>query len=605
MKILGISAYYHDSAAALVVDGQIEAAVQEERFTRNKHDSSFPENAIQYCLEEAKLDLGDLDAIVFYEKPFLKFERLLETYYAFAPKGIMSFITAIPVWLKEKVFIKYIIKKHLKEIAGIDKLPVLHFCEHHLSHAASAFYPSGFDKAAILTVDGVGEWATASIGEGKGQQIEFIKELHFPHSIGLFYSAITYYLGFRVNSGEYKVMGLAPYGQIDSENAKKFMSALKEKVIHINDDGSIWLNQKYFSYATGLKMVNDHKWQKLLGLDKKKYEDPVDQIHCDLALVAQRITEEVMLKMAKHVKSLTGAENLCMAGGVALNCVANGKIKELGIFKNIFVQPAAGDAGGALGAALAVSHIYFEEDRIEGGKDIMKGALLGPQYKAEEIINSLKAYNPSYKQFDNLDDLIQLTAELIAKGKIIGWMQGRMEFGPRALGSRSILADPTHDEMRSELNLKVKNREAFRPFGASVLYEDLENYFEVGSESPYMLMVHKIKAAHRNELYISENKDSLKQKISFKYSHVPAVTHVDYSTRIQSVRPSDNQVYYNLIKAFKEITGHGILLNTSFNLAGEPVVNTPEDAYKCFMNSRIDVLVIENILFLKSEDNFE
>ncbi|MES2794494.1 MAG: carbamoyltransferase [Bacteroidota bacterium] len=602
MKILGISAFYHDSAAAYIENGEIIAAAQEERFTRKKHDPSFPSEAIKYCLREANVQLSELDAIVFYDKPLLKLERLLETYYAFSPRGIRSFLTAIPVWLKEKMFLKRMLYEGLFEIEKFDKKKVkLLFPEHHLSHAASAFYPSNFEEAAILTLDGVGEWATASICHGKGKTISILKELKFPHSLGLLYSSFTYFLGFKVNSGEYKLMGLAPYGSIGSDNVAKYIEIIKKELIEIYEDGSIWLNQDYFNYATGLRMVFDKKWEKLFGFPTRDSEANLEQHHCDLGLAIQEITEEIVIKMAIEAQKLTGCENLVMAGGVALNCVANGKLQTAGIFKNIFIQPAAGDAGGALGAALAANHIYFGEERVidKSQKDAMKGSYLGPEFIDRDIIQMSKKYKADFKYYENFGDLSEKTAKILAEGNVVGWFQGRMEFGPRALGGRSILGDPRNPEMQKKLNLKIKYREGFRPFAPSVLAEDVNEYFECPSNSPYMLLVHGVNKNRRRELPNNYNQLPLMEKLYFLRSDLPSITHVDYSARIQTVHSETNPKYHQLIADFKKETGYGVVVNTSFNVRGEPIVCTPEDAYRCLMRTEMDYLVIGNMIFDK------
>ncbi len=601
MNILGISAFYHDSAAALLQDGKIIAAAQEERFTRIKHDPNFPTQAIKYCLEESGLTLDKLDAIVFYDKPLLKFERLLETYYAFSPKGLLSFLTAIPVWLKEKMFLKRMIYQELKEIEDYDKKSFkLLFPEHHLSHAASAFYPSNYEDAAILTIDGVGEWATVSICHGKGKDITILKELQFPHSLGLLYSAFTYYTGFKVNSGEYKLMGLAPYGNPEADQTKEFVRKIKETLCHIYPDGSIWLDQSYFNYATGLRMIQEKKWEQLFGVPTRKSETPIDQVHCDLALAIQQVTEEVVILMAQEAKRLTGSKNLCMAGGVALNCVANGKLEKENIFENIFIQPAAGDAGGALGAAQAAYHIYFEQEReITDTLDQMQGSYLGPQYSELDIQKMGKKYNAVSEKYANFDDLAKKTASLLAEGNVIGWFQGRMEFGPRALGGRSILGDARNPEMQKKLNLKIKYREGFRPFAPSVLAEKVEEYFEQTTPSPYMLLVQPVKESRQNKFPDNYNSLPLMEKLYFLRSDLPSITHIDYSARIQTVHKETNPRYWKLISAFEEQTGYALVVNTSFNVRGEPIVCTPEDAYKCLMRTEMDYLVIGDFIFDK------
>jgi len=602
MKILGISAFYHDSAAAIVIDGKVVAAAQEERFTRKKQDESFPVNAVKYCLEEASVKIDQLDAIVFYDKPMLKFERLLETYYGFAPKGFASFVVAIPVWLKEKVFLKKIIFDKLKEVQNYDKHKLkLLFTEHHLSHAASAFYPSQFEKAAILTIDGVGEWATASICYGEGKNIKILKELRFPHSLGLLYSAFTYYLGFRVNSGEYKLMGLAPYGIPGSESVDRYVKLIKENLVDLKPDGSIWLNQKFFSYSTGLRMVPDKKWAKLFGFKRRLPEDKIEQYHCDLAYSIQQVTEEIIFAMASHVKELTGAENLCLAGGVALNCVANGKLLLNDIFSEIYIQPAAGDAGGALGAALAAYHLYFENERIPVKGDSMSGSFLGPEYTNHEVERAVKAYDAIYSCYNDFEELAHQTASLLAEGKVVGWFQGRMEFGPRALGNRSILGDARNREMQKKLNLKIKYRESFRPFAPSVLAEENKNYFEINVDSPYMLLVANVKKSRLKDLPENYFGLPLMERLYIERSEVPAITHIDLSARIQTVHKDTNPRYWGLIDSFRKLTGCGLIVNTSFNVRGEPIICSPDDAYRCFMRTEMDYLVINDFLFEKEK----
>jgi carbamoyltransferase len=603
MKILGISAFYHDSAACVIVDGEIIAAAQEERFTRKKHDAAFPSNAVKFCLQKSNLTIAELDAVVFYDKPFLKFERLLETYYSFAPKGLISFLSAVPVWAKEKMFLKKLLLDELTEIEALERNKIkLLFPEHHLSHAASAYYPSAFNDAAILTIDGVGEWTTASIAHGKGNEITILKELHFPHSLGLFYSAFTYFLGFRVNSGEYKLMGLAPYGISHSEETQRFKKIIKEHLIDIKEDGSIWLNQKYYNYATGLTMVPDKQWEQLFGFAKRNAESEPEQHHCNLALAVQEVTEEVFLKMAQEARRLTQSENICLAGGVALNCVANGKLQQAGIFKNIFIQPAAGDAGGAMGAALAAHYIYFNNERnITAEKDQLKGSYLGNECAIEEIEKTIATYKASYTKYTTEKEMCNSVAEILVKGNVVGWVQGSMEFGPRALGARSILGDARNAEMQKKLNLKIKYRESFRPFAPAVLTEDVQEYFEIDSTSPYMLMVAPVKKERRSPL--PENYDTLdlKSKLYQLRSDIPAVTHVDFSARIQTVHQETNPVFYELLQSFKKITGYSLLVNTSFNVRGEPIVCTAEDAYRCFMRTDMDYLVIDNYLFSKKD----
>lgn len=601
--ILGISAFYHDSAAAIIEDGKIIAAAQEERFTRKKHDPGFPVNAVKYCLEYAGCTIDDLDAIAFYDKPLLKFERLLETYYAFAPKGIASFIKSMPVWLKEKLFLKKLMHDSLKEVGEYDKKKVKFlFPEHHLSHAASSFYVSPYEKAAILSVDGVGEWATSSICLGEGKDITVLKELKFPHSLGLLYSAFTYYLGFRVNSGEYKLMGLAPYGDPHSQQVKDFVALIKKELVDIKDDGSIWLNQDYFNYATGLRMVHDKKWEQLFGFPIRDAEDELEQKHCNLGLAIQQITEEVVLLMAKEAQKLTGADYLCMAGGVALNCVANGKILNSGIFKDVFITPASGDAGGAPGAALAAYHIYFGKERKSSGKaDELQGSYLGPDFTDKDVLQVARKYKAVFTEYTDFNQLSRDVAKLIDAGNVIGWVQGRMEFGPRALGGRSIIGDPRNEEMQKKLNLKIKYRESFRPFAPSVLAENAKEYFEVDGTSPYMLLVQPVQAARRKELPANYSSLSLRDKLYYKRSDLPSITHIDFSARIQTVHKETNPRYYDLISEFKKLTGCAVIVNTSFNVRGEPIVCTPEDAYRCFMRTEMDYLVTGNYLFKKTE----
>jgi len=665
IKILGISAFYHDSAAALIKDGNIVAAAHEERFTRKKHDPSFPHNAVKFCLDYDDISINDLSAVVFYDKPLLKFERLLETYYVFAPKGLKQFLSSIPVWIKEKVFLKKLLFNEFKKIGLIDKKNLtLLFTEHHLSHAASAFYPSPFKDSAILTIDGVGEWATASIAHGKDKEITILKELHFPHSLGLLYSAFTYYTGFKVNSGEYKLMGLAPYGDPTSEKVSEFIKLIYGYLIDVKDDGSIWLNQKYFNYCTGFKMVNEKKWQRLFGFPSRKPEGEISQEYCDMALAIQRITEEVVLKMAKEAKRLTGSNNLCMAGGVALNCVANGLLLREGIFSNLWIQPAAGDAGGALGTALSAYHIYFDKPRImhenihpplnplpstplerrsltgsregkekecslsregketdtsplvgegkslplqsqaggegafPGQMDNMHGAYLGPEYTGLDIEVMAVKHKAVYERYDG-DDLYEKAAELLDEGNVIGWFQGRMEWGPRALGNRSIIADARSPEMQKKLNLKIKYREGFRPFAPSVLAEDAGEYFENGFISSYMLLIDYVHPKRRIPLPDGYHSMPLKDKLYFLRSDIPSITHLDYTARVQTVHQETNPAYHKLISEFKKRTGYGVIVNTSFNVRGEPIVCTPEDAYKCFMRTEMDYLVVGNYIFEK------
>ena len=595
--ILGISAFYHDSAATIIKDGKIISAAQEERFTRKKHDSGYPYNAVQFVLNNSNLKLDDIESIVFYEKPFLKFERLLETYVANAPKGFLQFSKAMPSWLREKLFQKNLLinylKKHDKSFANSKKI---FFSEHHLRHAASAFYPSPYDEAIILTADGVGEWATTTVAVGKKNKLEIKKEIHFPHSLGLLYSAFTYYTGFKVNSGEYKLMGLAPYGE------PKYLNLIYDKLIDVKDDGSFRLNQDYFNYATGLTMTNE-KFDNIFGKkprDSKK--DKITEFHMDIAASIQKVTEEIMLKICKSLKNEYKIDNLCLAGGVALNCVANGKILKSKIFKNVWIQPAAGDAGGSLGAALAYWHIQLNKNRDTSHKDVMSGSYLGPSYTDEQIKQSLDKIGAKYKLLDE-QSLIDKTADDLSKGHAIGWFQGRMEFGPRALGSRSIIGDPRSPDMQRNLNLKVKYRESFRPFAPSVLREDLKNWFELDNDSPYMLIVAEVKKEIQKEMNEQEKKLFGIEKLNIKRSDIPAVTHVDYSARIQTVHEETNKKYHDLIKKFKEKTNCSVIVNTSFNVRGEPIVNTPEDAFNCFMGTKLDNLAIGNCYLVKSEQD--
>lgn len=602
-KILGISCFYHDSAAAISIDGKIVAAAQEERFTREKHTPDFPTNAVKYCLEYSGLTIDELDAVVFYDKPLLKFERLLETYYAFAPKGLPSFLKAIPVWLKDKLFLKKLLYDNLSEIETYNKKTIkLLFPEHHLSHAASAFFPSPFQESAILTIDGVGEWATASIGFGEGHKISIIKELKFPHSVGLLYSAFTYYLGFTVNSGEYKLMGLAPYGNPNSDQTAKFINIIKDHLVQIMDDGSIWLNQDYYNYATGLRMVKDDKWKELFNFPRREPEEELQQHHCNLALAIQIVTEEIMLKMAQEAKRITNSDNLCMAGGVALNCVANGKLLRANIFENLYIQPAAGDAGGAVGSALAIHHMYFDENRNVNGKmDEMAGSYLGPDYSDKEIELTCKKVKAVYKKQTNFNLLADEVAGLIAEGNVVGWFQGRMEFGPRALGNRSILGDARNPEMQKKLNLKIKYREGFRPFAPSVLYEDTKDYFNLDSTSPYMLLIADIKKERRKLLPNNYYELPLWDRLYCQRSDLQSITHLDFSARIQTVHKETNERYWKLIDAFKRKTGYSVIVNTSFNVRGEPIVCTPHDAYRCFMSTEMDYLVVNDYIFKKTD----
>jgi len=602
-RILGISAFYHDAAAALVIDGKIVAAAQEERFTREKHTPDFPVNAIKYCLDYAGIEIDELDAVVFYDKPLLKFERLLETYYAFAPKGLFQFLSSIPVWIKEKMFLKKLLYEGLEEVSPYTKKKLkLLFSEHHLSHAASAYYPSPFEDSAILTIDGVGEWATASICHGKGSKIKMLKELKFPHSLGLLYSAFTYYLGFRVNSGEYKLMGLAPYGNPKSPETIEFIEKIRTTLISIKENGSIWLNQEYFKYAFGLKMVHEKKWEKLFGFPAIKPDGKIEQKHCNLAFAIQNVTEEIVIKMAIEAKKITGSDNICLAGGVALNCVANGKLLKEKIFENIFIQPAAGDSGGALGAALLAGYMYFGDERISNSNsDSMEGAYLGPEYSEKEVIQTLTKLKATYTKVDNFTDLCKTVAGILDKGEVVGWFQGRMEFGPRALGNRSILGDARNTEMQKKLNLKIKYREGFRPFAPSVLYEDCKEYFDLETESPYMLLIADVKKERRKAVPENYYELDLWNRLYYERSDIQSVTHLDFSARVQTVHKETNPKYWELIHSFKELTGYGIIVNTSFNVRGEPIVCSPLDAYKCFMRTEMDYLVINNFILKRTE----
>jgi carbamoyltransferase len=594
MRILGISAFYHDSAAALVIDGRIAAAAQEERFTRKKQDARFPANAIAYCLAEGGCKLDNIDYVVFYEKPFLKFERLLETYVAFAPRGYKSFAMAIPLWMREKLFQKDIIRRELQKLAPeFDWANRLLFTEHHMSHAASAFYASPFREAAVLTMDGVGEWCTTSSAVGRGKDLTILNELHFPHSLGLLYSAFTYYTGFKVNSGEYKLMGLAPYGQ------PKYTDFILEHLLDLKDDGTFRLNLEYFDYCTGLTMTNE----KFAGLFGEPVRDPkkdlLTSFHMDIAASIQRVTEEVMLRLSRSLSREHGLENLCLAGGVALNCVANGKILRDGAFKNIWIQPAAGDAGGAVGAALSVWHQFLGmERRQEDGRDLMEGAFLGPAFSQADVESRLANYVVLTD-----DELIETTASSLASGEAVGWMQGRMEFGPRALGARSILGDPRSPSMQKTLNLRVKYRESFRPFAPAVLREDVSEWFELDYDSPYMLLVADVKQERRRRMTNEEEQLFGIDKLNIVRSDIPAVTHVDYSARVQTVHADTNPRFHALVSRFKEKTNCGVLVNTSFNVRSEPIVCTPEDAFRCFMGNEIELLVVENCMLRKSEQD--
>ncbi|HZT50033.1 MAG TPA: carbamoyltransferase [Hyphomicrobiaceae bacterium] len=599
MRVLGISAFYHDSAAALVVDGDVAAAAQEERFTRRKHDARFPAHAVAYCLEHAGARLSDLDAVVFYEKPLVKFERLLETYLSFAPRGLRSFAMAMPVWLREKLFQKQVLARELGKLdPGFDAGARLLFSEHHLSHAASAFYPSPFEEAAVLTMDGVGEWGTTSLAVGRGNRLEVLKEMRFPHSIGLLYSAFTYYLGFKVNSGEYKVMGLAPYGE------PRYVDRILEHIVDLKADGSFRLDQRYFDYCTGLTMTSD-AFARLFGKPVRNPEtDLLTQFHMDMAASIQAVTEEIVLRLARSVRAETGQRNLCLAGGVALNCVANGRILRERIFDHIWVQPASGDAGGALGAALVGYHTFFGRPRTVSATepDGMHGAYLGPAFDDRSIAAALTKAGARYTALDE-SALIEATARALADGKAVGWMQGRMEYGPRALGARSILGDPRSPTMQKTLNLKVKYRESFRPFAPSVLREDVANWFELDADSPYMLLVAPVKVERQRPMSEEQRLLFGIDKLNVPRSDIPAVTHVDYSARVQTVHKETNPLYHALISRFRGLTDCPVLVNTSFNVRGEPIVCTPEDAFRCFMGSEIDVLVVGNCILRKEDQD--
>ena len=600
MYILGVSAFYHDSAACLIKDGEIVAAAQEERFTRKKHDAGFPINAIQYCLKEAGIEANNINNVVFYEKPFVKFERLLETYLAFAPRGFKSFAKAMPSWIKDKLFQKSAIIKELKSALdeSVNWRERLLFAEHHLSHAASAYYPSPFDRAAVLTLDGVGEWTTTSLSIGEGSDLKVVKEIHFPHSLGLLYSAFTYYTGFKVNSGEYKVMGLAPYG------VPRYADLIREKLITVAEDGSFQLDMSYFDYATGLTMTNK-KFEKLFGGPPRTSETALTQREMDLAASVQKVTEDIVLELAKGIAKETGERNLCLAGGVALNCVANGVLLREKIFDNIWIQPAAGDAGGALGAALSTWYLHHNKERvIASGRDAMKGAYLGPGFTDAEIETELTVCGANFKKLSETE-MIEEVASALADEKAVGWMQGRMEFGPRALGGRSIIADPRSPVMQKQLNLKVKYRESFRPFAPSVLREDVGTWFEHEEDSPYMLVVADVKSNKCLSMTADEEALFGIDKLNIPRSLVPAITHVDYSARIQTVHSDTNPKYHALILRFKEKTGCPIVVNTSFNVRGEPIVCTPTDAFKCFMGTELDILVIGDFILYKANQNLK
>jgi carbamoyltransferase len=595
-KILGISAFYHDSSASILIDGKIISAAQEERFTRIKHDSNFPENAIKFVLKFSKLKLNEIDQIVFYEKPFLKFERLLETYVAFAPKGFVQFSKAIPVWIKEKLFQKKLLIDSLKKIDGefIDKEKIF-FSEHHMSHAASAFYPSPFEEAIVLTADGVGEWATTTAAVGKGNKLKIIKEIHFPHSIGLLYSAFTFFTGFKVNSGEYKLMGLAPYGK------PKYTDKIKDNLIEIKEDGSFWLNKKYFDYSTGLKMTNKNFNNLFDSKPRNPEKDQITQFHMDLAASIQEVTNEVMIKICKNLRKEFNIPYLCLAGGVALNCVTNGKILEENIFKDIWIQPAAGDAGCSVGASLALWHNELKKERIPSNEDKMNGSYLGPNFNDKEIESQLTDSRAKFNKY-NEEEIIKKTSDALSKGKAIGWFQGRSEFGPRALGARSILGDPRIENMQKNLNLKIKFRESFRPFAPSIIEEKVSDWFELKQKSPYMLIVSKILEGKKIKDLNINNVFGIDQ-LNIKRSSVPAITHVDYSARIQTVGKNTNPKFYKLLKNFEKKTNCPMLINTSFNVRGEPIVNSPLDAFNCFMGTNLDILVIENFYLVKENQD--
>ena len=595
MNILGISAFYHDSAAALVRDGAIVAAAQEERFTRRKHDASLPIHAVQYCLKAGEIALDELDNIVFYDKPLLKFERLLETYLAFAPRGLSSFKMAMPLWIKEKLFQKDLLRRQLEKLgADFDWKSRLLFCEHHLSHAASAFFPSPFEEALVLTLDGVGEWATTSVAIGKGHDLVIEREIAFPHSLGLLYAAFTYYAGFKINSGEYKVMGLAPYGE------PKFRQIILDHLIDLKPDGTFRLNMDYFDFCTGLTMTSE-KFDRLFGGPPRRPEAWLTQREMDLAASIQSVTEEIMLRLTGSLSRQTGHRNLCLAGGVALNCVANGKILQAGHFENIWIQPASGDAGGALGAALAVHHGFLGNKRTAVAGDAMQGSYLGPEYTAAEIARELKAAGAKFEFVDDEDALLETTVDALAGEKAVGWFNGRMEFGPRALGARSILADPRSPAMQKTLNLKVKYRESFRPFAPSILREDLADWFELEADSPYMLLVAGIRNQRRRPMTDAQQTLFGIDKLNVPRSDIPAVTHVDFSARVQTVHQETNPRYHALLTKFKQRTGCPVLVNTSFNVRGEPIVRTPTDAFRCFMGTELDLLVVGNAVLRKEE----
>ena len=591
--LLGISAYYHDSAACLLKNGEVYAAAQEERFTRKKHDSRFPKSAIEYCLAEAKIDVDDLANVIFYDKPLVKFERLLETYLAYAPKGLISFFSAMPVWLKEKLFLKSTLQKEFKSLSPKKSSPKLLFTEHHQAHAASTFFVSPFEKSIVLCLDGVGEWATTSAWIGDGNKLTPLWEIDFPHSIGLLYSAFTYYTGFKVNSGEYKVMGLAPYGE------PKYVDLIYKYLLDLKEDGTFRLDMNYFNYAAGLTMTND-KFHSLFGGPPRKSESTLTQKEMDLARSVQEVTEEVMLRLAKSTLKETGIKNLCLSGGVALNCVANGKILKAGIFDEIFIQPAAGDAGGALGAALSAHYEYKKHPRKVQKMDAMKGSYLGPSFSNDSIKKSLDTLGAKYRELPN-EQLDSQLAKILADGNVVGYFQGRMEFGPRALGGRSIIGDPRNQKMQSVMNLKIKYRESFRPFAPAVLSEKVSEYFDIKTKSPYMLIVADVLPKHRIDMTDDQKKLFGIEKLNVPRSSLPAITHVDYSARIQTVHSETNPRFHSLLKKFDQLTGCPVIVNTSFNVRGEPIVSTPEDAFRCFMRTEMDYLVLENFVLDKKE----
>lgn len=602
MLVLGISAFFHDAAAALIKNGEIVAAAQEERFTRIKNDAAFPLNAIQSCLDTGCVSPDELDAVVFYDKPLLKLERILESYHARAPMGWRSFLTSMPVWMKQKMMLKKVIRDEMAQLPGCNKKKLrLLFCEHHLSHAASAFYASPYSEAAILTIDGVGEWATTSISIGRGREIRMLKEIRFPHSLGLLYSSFTYYCGFEVNAGEYKLMGLAPYGDAGSDEFLRFRRLITEKLITVYEDGSFVLHQEYFNYISGLRMVREKKWEALFGFPRRTPESSLERCHCNLALAIQKVTEEIVLKLAATARTITGMDDLCLAGGVALNCVANGKILDAGLFRNIYIQPAAGDAGGALGAALAAHHLYFEQERQAAPGDLMKNAYLGPGFSAERIRKALRMSNGVWKEYGNTEDLLSLVAGKLMEKKIVGWFQGRMEFGPRALGSRSILAGASDPGMQRKLNLSIKYREGFRPFAPVCRLEHAKRYFGLEVPSPYMLLTRQLCSEFWKTLPEGYAALGMREKLDVVRSVFPSVTHVDLSCRVQTVTAESNPKLWRLLCIFESLTGEGLLVNTSFNVRDEPIVCGPEEAYHCFMHTEMDMLVMDHLVLFKED----